>query len=133
MTKLPALSIRQPWAWLIANGQKDIENRRWATAFRGRVLIHAAKAYGDAEQADLEIVRADFPHFTYPERFDLGGIVGIATITGCVRLSVSPWFCGPFGFTLEDARVLPFTPCKGALGFFKPDLTPEQWEALGVA
>lgn len=30
-----AISIRQPWAWLIANGFKDIENRDWATKFRG--------------------------------------------------------------------------------------------------
>lgn len=24
---LPTLTIRQPWAWLIVNGHKDIENR----------------------------------------------------------------------------------------------------------
>lgn len=38
-----ALSIRQPWAWLILNGWKDIENRDWTTRVRGRILIHAAK------------------------------------------------------------------------------------------
>ncbi|MCG0445699.1 ASCH domain-containing protein [Pseudomonas aeruginosa] len=41
---MKALSIRQPWAWLVANGHKDIENRDWATSFRGRFLIHAAKS-----------------------------------------------------------------------------------------
>jgi hypothetical protein len=35
------LSIRQPWAWLIVNGHKPVENRDWATSFRGPVLIHA--------------------------------------------------------------------------------------------
>ena len=35
------LSIRQPWAWLILHGGKDVENRNWATKVRGRVLIHA--------------------------------------------------------------------------------------------
>jgi len=40
---LPALSIWQPWAWLIANGYKDIENRTWWTKFRGPFLIHASK------------------------------------------------------------------------------------------
>ena len=40
---MKALSIRQPWAWLIVNGHKDIENRSWPTRFRGPVLIHAAK------------------------------------------------------------------------------------------
>ena len=39
---MKALSIRQPWAWLILHGGKDIENRTWATKLRGRVLIHAA-------------------------------------------------------------------------------------------
>jgi hypothetical protein len=26
---MKALSIKQPWAWLIVNGHKDIENRDW--------------------------------------------------------------------------------------------------------
>lgn len=39
---MKALSIRQPWAWLILHGGKDIENRSWNTNFRGRFLIHAA-------------------------------------------------------------------------------------------
>lgn len=38
-----ALSIRQPWAWLIINGGKDIENRDWPTKFRSRILVHAGK------------------------------------------------------------------------------------------
>ena len=40
---MKALSIRQPWATLILHGQKDIENRSWATRQRGQVLIHASK------------------------------------------------------------------------------------------
>jgi ASCH domain len=39
---MKALPIRQPYAWLIVNGHKDIENRAWPTKFRGRVLIHAS-------------------------------------------------------------------------------------------
>ncbi|WP_229215634.1 ASCH domain-containing protein [Duganella sp. CY15W] len=40
---MKALSIRQPWAWLIVNGYKDIENRSWSTNVRGKVLVHASK------------------------------------------------------------------------------------------
>ena len=40
---MKAITIKQPWASLIAAGLKDIENRTWKTNFRGRVLIHAAK------------------------------------------------------------------------------------------
>ena len=35
-----AISIKQPWAYLIASGIKDVENRTWRTNFRGKVLIH---------------------------------------------------------------------------------------------
>ncbi|MNQ62267.1 ASCH domain protein [compost metagenome] len=40
---MKALSIRQPWAWLIIHGGKDVENRSWHTKHRGRFLVHAAK------------------------------------------------------------------------------------------
>jgi len=39
---MKALSIKQPWASLIAHGVKDIENRTWKTNFRGRIYIHAS-------------------------------------------------------------------------------------------
>ena len=38
---MKAITIKQPWASLIVEGIKDIENRTWKTSFRGRVLIHA--------------------------------------------------------------------------------------------
>lgn len=41
---MKALSIKQPWASLIAHGIKDIENRTWRTNFRGRIYIHASAA-----------------------------------------------------------------------------------------
>src|SRR3990167_9411398 len=46
---MKALSIRQPWAWLILHAGKDIENRGWPTSFRGRFLIHASKGMTRAE------------------------------------------------------------------------------------
>jgi hypothetical protein len=36
------ITIRQPWAHLIVNGSKNIENRTWPTSYRGPVLIHAS-------------------------------------------------------------------------------------------
>jgi hypothetical protein len=36
---LLALSVKQPWAHLIAYGGKTIETRTWRTGFRGYVLI----------------------------------------------------------------------------------------------
>lgn len=40
---MKALSIKQPWAQLIALGIKPIENRTWPTKFRGRVYIHSSQ------------------------------------------------------------------------------------------
>lgn len=39
-----ALSLTQPWATLIALGEKRIETRSWGTPYRGPILIHAAKS-----------------------------------------------------------------------------------------
>lgn len=43
MKTIPAISLWQPWATAIALGSKRIETRHWATAYRGPLLIHAAK------------------------------------------------------------------------------------------
>jgi hypothetical protein len=115
--KIKALSIRQPWAWLIVNGYKDIENRSWQTRYRGPVLIHTGRLLGAEEKADCYHVRKKFG-IDVPSSFDLGGIVGIATIIDCVDHSRSPWFNGPFGFVLVKVQPLPWFPLRGALGFF---------------
>lgn len=126
-----ALSIRQPWAWLIVNGLKDVENRTWATKVRGPVLIHAGKTmtHGDYEACCIFVsgighllidIKPDwfFPTFEALQS-QCGGVVGSAEITKCVAHSESPWFVGDFGFVLDNPKVLPFSPCKGRLGFFE--------------
>lgn len=128
MGELPnvALSIRQPWAWLIIHGFKDIENRDWPTRFRGPVLIHAGKAWGRDERDNALWVDRGYspcggeplPTEHPPKLYQLGGIVGVAEIVDCVSASASPWFVGDYGFVLRNARPLPFMPLKGALGFF---------------
>lgn len=123
-----ALSIRQPWAWLILHAGKDIENRTWPTRYRGHVLIHAAKGMTRAEYEDAEdpLWSRGGPTIELPPFADLqrGGIVGRARIVGCVTASDSSWFCGPFGFVLTAVEPLPFHPCRGALGFFDVSYRP---------
>lgn len=115
-----ALSIRQPWCWLILTGGKDVENRTWATGFRGRVLLHAAKLPAtNAPVLAHELGKAGFP---VPRDLPAGGVVGVVRITGCVTAHESPWFDGPYGFTLEEPAALPFVAVRGAVGFFRiPD------------
>jgi hypothetical protein len=115
---MKALSIQQPYAWLIVHGWKDIENRDWSTRLRGLILIHAGKRF------DLEgyrAIQAAYPDVPVPdvERFELGGIVGQCDIIDCVTASASRWFVGPYGFVLTNARPLDFRPLPGKLGFFE--------------
>lgn len=43
------MTVRQPWAWAIINGGKDVENRvrNIAGSYRGPVAIHAGLAFDD--------------------------------------------------------------------------------------
>lgn len=115
------LSVQQPWAWLLTRGVKDVENRTWETRVRGTLGIHAGKTF------DLDgwlWVRRQFPQLDLPHRdhYDLGGIVGTVRLVDVVRTHDSPWFVGPVGFVVADARPLPFRPCRGALGLFRPEV-----------
>jgi hypothetical protein len=73
-----ALSIRQPWAWLIVHGFKPVENRDWATDYRGPLAIHAGKTctrkYFDQISASLAIeFGAAAPTLPQFEDLQLGG------------------------------------------------------------
>ena len=38
------ITLRQPWATLVAEGIKKYEFRSWKTNYRGKILIHAGKS-----------------------------------------------------------------------------------------
>lgn len=129
---MKAISIRQPWAWLIVNGYKDIENRSWRTKYRGQVLIHASQGVKTIEYVRASTL-ANQLGITLPKinDFETGGIVGVATITDCVEQSESPWFVGEKGFVLADARPLKFIQMKGKLSFFETGIEPEEASNAG--
>lgn len=125
---MKALSLTQPWAWLVAHGPKSIENRVWNTTFRGYFLIHAAKGMkADDWYSANAFAQAIDPGICIPQpaQLERGGIIGSAFL----QYVMSP--CAPderesdwhmpeqFGFVLAEREVLPFTPCKGALGFWR--------------
>ena len=120
LLELRAISIRQPFAWLVVNGIKDIENRSWRTNIRGPVLIQAS-----LNQSELASDTCDdaqrIAGVRLPDEYDLGGIVGIVEIVDCVRRHSSKWKePTAWGWVLANARPLKFRPCKGAVGFFRP-------------
>jgi hypothetical protein len=111
------LVVRQPWAWLIVHGYKDIENRSWRTHYRGPLLIQAAAC----EPSDEALAAARRRRVKLPAQFDTGGIVGMVKVVDCVEASRSKWFEGPLGWVLADACPLPFVFHKGRLGLFEAD------------
>ena len=130
-----AISIRQPWAWAILHAGKPVENRTWATRFRGRVLIHAGRTFDREgyEWIALNAERLGLPVGAVPgpNGFPMGGVVGAVTVADCVEegdghpVEDSPWFFGPFGFVLTDPEACELVPCPGRLGFFSPGVAVE--------
>lgn len=136
---MKALSILQPWAWLIirpditdpaerakayADGRiKDIENRTWSTKFRGRVLVHVGKKLNREDYlydvTDIQMHTGILlPSFEEMKELT-GGIVGAVDIVDCVSSSLSRWKNDPgFGFVLANAAPCPFIPYRGQLGYF---------------
>ena len=131
-----ALSIRQPWAWLIVHGGKTIENRRWNTRVRGEFLIHAAKGMSRGEYDDavdfvlglgLSLVVPPFEALLRCGIVGRGRLVDVlppCSVTDPLDVYWRPcahtWHMpGQFGFVLSDVEALPFRPLRGELGFFR--------------
>ena len=122
---MKTLSVKQPWAWLILAGYKPVENRKWATRFRGRFLIHAGLT---VDKQALSWARMHFADL--PAVLPTGAIVGEADLTGCRAINIddpstlqSDWDEGPWGFDLANVeKYADPIPYKGALGFFEVDL-----------
>lgn len=161
---MKVLSVRQPWAWMIirpdlqgedrrsaqlTGAMKTIENRSWPTAYRGPLLIHAAKAmtkpeylaaagYLDALTRSAGIAPVSLPPMDQLQR---GGIVGMACVVDCIAPpsrtvgahSRSHWHIeGMYGWLLADACSLPFHELKGRLGLFEPPAryVADGWQKL---
>lgn len=88
-----AISIKQPWSFLIASGIKDIENRTWKTKFRGRVLIHAgkAKAKFNFSNAQEEYFKSENMRRWYDKDYNHSAIIGSAEIVDCLQNHPSIW------------------------------------------
>jgi hypothetical protein len=112
--------VRQPWAWLIVHGYKDIENRSWKTRYRGTLLIQASANLPAKRELDAGRLLARKRGVRVPEDLEKGGIVGTVQLEDCVTRSRSKWFEGPIGWVLTKPKRLPFTPLKGRLGLFDP-------------
>ena len=123
------LSIRQPYAWAVIKGVKDVENREWRYNHLGRLYIHAslkveAKRVDDvvarvAQHLDIPVARALADYRRHAEKA-CGAIIGSVTMFGCAVSFDSYWFEGPYGFLFRDPRPLrkPI-PAKGQARVFE--------------
>lgn len=119
---MKALSIQQPWAWLIVHGFKDIENRSWFTKYRGRFLVHASQKpdYSAIRDHRLGDYIAEIMHEKNVTMATLprGGIIGSVELIDCITAGESQWFDGDFGYVLANPEPMKFIPCRGQLNFF---------------
>jgi len=121
---MKALSVKQPFAWLIVHGFKPVENRPWTTAFRGHLLIHASRIFANLDPQEFYQYGfdQDFIQRLFSPLMPIGAILGEVDLIDVVRESDSQWFKGPYGFELANpvAYDIPI-PCKGMLGIFDID------------
>lgn len=89
---MKVLSVRQPWAWALVTGIKDVENLNWATSYRGALAIHAGKAYDmTSREQDWMLRHAEDHYVSMLQAFcqdddnDVrGAIIGIVHLDGCI-------------------------------------------------
>lgn len=131
MPSLLALTVRQPFAWAIAEGQKTVENRTWGTTMGtdgGEFAVHSAMTPGDPLQV---------PAFTSASRTSpaaaLGAVVAVVRLAsihvalggpGCTaERPCSPWAImrpGMRHWVIAGPRPLAEpVPCRGRLGLWR--------------
>jgi hypothetical protein len=129
-TMISAISLKQPWAALVASGAKTVEIRTWRTARRGPVLIHAAKTPDTRPEG---WARINTPELNALANLR-GGIIGVADLSACVQYSSAEEFAdaaeehlnapewyrpgGLYGFVFQNARTIAYHACPGRTLFF---------------
>lgn len=130
-----ALTLTQPWATLVIEGQKRIETRSWATQYRGPLVIHAGVRMGPDERGYAE------EWGLVPESLPRGAVIGTVRLVDCVLFEpgVDRWSCqarlweltdrerwlgdftpGRYGWLLEHPQEFAEpVPAKGALGLWR--------------
>ena len=58
---MKVITLKQPWATLVAEGIKKFEFRSWKTKYRGKILIHAGKGVHKEELIKFKSLNLEFP------------------------------------------------------------------------
>lgn len=127
---MKVLTIKQPFASLIASGLKEFEFRSWKTSYRGELLIHAGKSVDKEAMKRFESYDLDYP---------IGCIIAKARLTDCIKVDDAfraalrkkdfPIYAGTteapdwdgYGFKLEDVSKIEPVQINGKLGLWEYD------------
>ena len=74
---MKVITLKQPFATLVAEGLKEYEFRTWKTKYRGDILIHAGKGIDKEAMKRCENLKLEYPQ---------GKIIARATITDCIHV-----------------------------------------------
>lgn len=133
---MKAITISQPYASLIASGEKRVENRTWSTGYRGWLAIHAGKGTQYLDRHELQA----YPTSCIVAVAYLAACVSLeslqriaakdadAEIAGCVvsRILDHDHTEGPICWILRGATALEEPiPCTGARGLWYPPMEIE--------
>jgi hypothetical protein len=114
---MKALSVRQPWAGLIAGGFKTIETRTWQTHYRGELLICASQT---------RVKNISLHHYRDPLCYALGSTVCVVNLVDCVPMELKHEeaamcriYPGAWAWILEDVQKVKQIPVKGQLSIYE--------------
>jgi hypothetical protein len=134
-TRVPILTVLEPFASAIILGPKRIENRTWkppADLIGGDLAIHAGKKKWYLQQAEVMAqVQAHWPEL--PNSFpSMGCVIGVVRLTGCTRVPEHPdaWAHGPWCWHLENPRRIEPVAVRGRPGIFYHDLSRKEAPCL---
>ena len=77
-----ALTIHQPYAELVARGEKRVENRSWRTHYRGPLAIHAGQSTVRCGETDLWGGNRD----AHEDLLDFGAIIAVCELVDCLNI-----------------------------------------------
>jgi hypothetical protein len=75
---MKVLTVKQPYATLIAEGIKEYEFRTWKTKYRGEFLIHAGKGKNIEYMKKYEYLNLEYP---------AGYIIAKVTLEDCIDVN----------------------------------------------
>ena len=125
---MKVITIKQPFASLIAEGYKEYEFRSWKSSYRGELYIHAGLGIDKEAMKRFEYLNLEYPK---------GQIIAKCKMTDCVLIddtmkeilkkkdekvyqgAIQKKGKQEYGFHLEEVEKIKPIPAKGKLSFWE--------------